>query len=494
MSEVEYTLSLNDLYDDTDPKSIERYAQRLLGHTFNEVGSWNLPSQVGEAEVNYGNKARKGGLGNFLEERFFGYKANSDSGADFSKAGVELKVSPYEKRNNGKLSAGERLVLTMISYDEAVEQDFYKSHLWAKCSLLLLIYYLRDRQKASNMDYRIDYAKLFTPPKQDLDIILQDYKIIIDKISSGKAHELSESDTMYLGACTKGATAEKSTVPQWYYAKDVKAMRRAFCFKQPYMTYVLNNYIVPGKDTYEPIIKDINELKDKSFEDFLKSKIQKYVGKTDKELCELFDREYNNNKSQWVHLAHLMLGIKSNKAEEFEKAKIVVKSICLEEDGRLVENSPLPNLCFKELIKEDWEDSELCRYLDETKFFIVVWQKKGDIRVLKGCQLWNMPRKDMDGIVYKEWKAIRDVVRDGVVLTKNGNIINNNFPKKKDSTAIHIRPHTQKTYYDLGDGEIHGNGTISNSDELPDGRRMTKQSFWLNNTYLLDQLDEDLKK
>ena len=66
------------------------------------------------------------------------------------------------------------------------------------------------------MLYQIDYVKLFTPPIDDLKIIEEDYKTIIDKIAEGKAHELSESDTMYLGACTKGATAEKSTVPQYY--------------------------------------------------------------------------------------------------------------------------------------------------------------------------------------------------------------------------------------------------------------------------------------
>ena len=41
-------------------------------------------------------------------------------------------------------------------------------------------------------------------------IIIDDYNQINEKIKQGKAHELSEGDTMYLGACTKGATAKKS--------------------------------------------------------------------------------------------------------------------------------------------------------------------------------------------------------------------------------------------------------------------------------------------
>ena len=40
-------------------------------------------------------------------------------------------------------------------------------------------------------------------------IIKDDYEKIVRKIQNGRAHELSEGDTMYLGACTKGATAKK---------------------------------------------------------------------------------------------------------------------------------------------------------------------------------------------------------------------------------------------------------------------------------------------
>lgn len=488
---VKYT---NESYDKTDPKSIEHYAQKLIGHTFNEVKSWNLSSVVKEEMLEYGTKSRKGGLGNFIEEQFFGYKANSESEADFPEAGVELKVTPYEIKKSGNLSAGERLVLTMISYEVAVEPTFRQSHLWAKCKLLLLIYYLRDRSILDNMDYRIDFARLFTPPPEDLNIIIQDYKTIVDKVAAGKAHELSESDTNYLGACTKGATAEKSTVPQKYYAPDVKARKRAFCYKTSYMNHVLNSYMVPGKETYEAIIKSADELEGITFEELITSRVDRYIGKTDKELCELFGRDYNNNKAQWIDLTYRMLGIKSSKAEEFEKAQIVVKAIRLEEDNKMVESSPLPTFNFKDLIDEDWEDSSLFTYFDETRFFFVVFKRDGDTYTLKGSQVWNMPYSDLNEKVYDGWNAIRNTIIDGVKLTIKGNAVENNFPKKKDNEVIHIRPHASKSYYVFEDGSTYGSGSLSDSDVLPDGRRMTKQSFWLNNTYVVSQLKEELKR
>lgn len=485
------------MYDKTNPKSIEKYAKKLIGHTFREVAEWGVSNIVKEKSSTYDYQGRKGGLGNFIEEQYFGYKANSDSSADFTEAGVELKVTPYEITKQNKLRAGERLVLSMISYKNPIEPDFMTSHLWEKCKSILLIYYLRDKTLPSNMDYSIDFVKLFTPPPEDMDIILHDYKIIVEKVAAGKAHELSESDTMYLGACTKGATAEKSTVPQEYYAPDIKARKRAFCYKNSYMTYVLNKYIVTDSETHESIITDSNQLKKQSFEEIITSKINNYVGKSDRELCNLFDIEYTGNKAQWPMLAYRMLGIKSNSAEEFVKAQIVVKTISLEENGFLRENSPLPAFSFKELLNEEWEDSELFRTFDETKFLFVVFQKQGNKRILKGCQLWNMPYKDLNETVYDGWNRVKETVANGVRLTKveqaNGIIIKNNLLKKTENSVIHVRPHTSKTYYIFEDGEIFGKGSLSDSDELPDGRRMTKQSFWLNSDYIVSQLNDYLK-
>ena len=90
-------------YDKTDPKSIEEFAKQLIGHTFEEVLSWDLSEIRKEYQANYDAKQRKGGLGNLIEEQYFGYKANSDSLPDFEEAGVELKVTPFEKKKDGAL-------------------------------------------------------------------------------------------------------------------------------------------------------------------------------------------------------------------------------------------------------------------------------------------------------------------------------------------------------------------------------------------------------
>lgn len=489
------------LYDETNPISIENYAQKLIGKTFNDVlkdytkyeSELLISEEKEEYAENHENKKRKGGLGDLIEECYFHYKCNNDSRPDFPDAGVELKVTPYKINKNKTLSAKERLIITMIDYFKVVEENFEDSHLWNKSQLILLIYYLYSKDIENRLDYKINYAKLFTPPKEDLEIIKNDFKIIVDKIKAGKAHELSEGDTMYLGAATKSASSSNRRGQPF---SDIPAKPRAFSFKASYMTYVLNNFIVPNKTTYEPIIKDASELKFNTFEEIIIDKINSYAGKTDEELCKIFDKEYKNNKAQWIDLAYRMLGIKSNKAEEFEKANITVKALRIESKDKIVESSPLPTFKFKELVEETWEESKLFNYLDQQKFLFVVYKKDGDKYVLKGAQLWNIPYADLNTTVREGWENIRNVIIDGVKFTpktdKNGKvIIKNTLPKKSANKIIHIRSHSKKSAYRFEDGTEIGN-VSRDANELPDGRYMTNQSFWLNNTYVLSQLNKDL--
>lgn len=484
------------LYDKKDPISIETYGKNMIGHTFYELILDAFDGKIPDG-LSYGSISRKGGLGNLIEEVYFGYAANSDSISDFVEAGVELKATPYEQKKNGKFRAGERLVLTMISYREPIDPNLYTSHLWEKCKLLLLVYYFRDKSLADKLKQRIDYVKLFTPPAEDLLIIEQDYQKIVEKIQAGKAHEISESDTLYLGACTKGATAEKSTVAQ-YYPPHVLARKRAFCYKLSYMTYVFNNYIIQDVDTFEPIIKDVDKLKEMTFEEYIMKMIDSHIGKSDEELCSYFGREYNNNKAQWVDLVYRMLGIRSNRAEEFMKANIVVKVIRLESNGKMKESMSFPPFKYKEIIKEEWDNCTLHDYFEGTKFLFVVFKSDGERYILKCCQFWNMPYMDLEEDVREGWEKVVGVIRTGVELelekTKTGSIIvRNNLPKKSDNRIIHVRPHTSVRYYEFLDGTVIGNGQKCHSNELPDGRWMPNYSFWINNDYIMSQLDERLR-
>lgn len=298
------------------------------------------------------------------------------------------------------------------------------------------------------------------------------FRVITDKIRSGKAHELSESDTLYLGAAPKAATSKDRRKQP--YSEEL-AKPRAFAFKNSYMTYVLNNYIIPGKNTYEPIIKDVEE----SFEDYVVNKINAYCDYTVTELCEEFHVKYQKKpKNLEAMLAYRILGIKGNHAEEFEKANIVVKSIRIGKNNKIKESMSFPTFKFKELVKEEWDDSKFGNYLRETRFLFVVYKfdEKDELK-LKGCEFWNIPYSDLENHVRVVWERTKKVLQDGLIVTQKNGRYKNNFPNSSEDLVCHVRPHArnaQDTY------------------ELPDGRMYPKQCFWLNNSYILAQLDKFL--
>ena len=138
-------------YDSSSPLSIEEYSKKLIGKSFRDViredeknNGFTLHEKnevKSLSELKKEAKLNKGNLGQLIEEHFFHYHCNSDARPDFPDAGVELKVTPYKIVSGGRLTAKERLIITMIDYFAVVNETFENSHLWNKAKLILLIYY-----------------------------------------------------------------------------------------------------------------------------------------------------------------------------------------------------------------------------------------------------------------------------------------------------------------------------------------------------------------
>jgi len=464
-------------YDETSPISIENYAKRLIGKSFADICNEDDMSETmivrdtNDYEEKHENKKRKGGLGEIIEERFFHYQSNNDARPDFPEAGVELKVTPYKINKNGTIVAKERLIITMIDYFSVVYESFEESHMWLKARLIMLVYYLYRQEIENRLDYTIGFVKLFTPQAQDIQIMKQDYQVITDKIRNGKAHELSGGDTLYLEAAPKASTSRDRRKQPY---GDELAKPRAFAFKNSYMTYVLNNYIIPGQSIYEPIVKtDIKE----SFEEYVVNKIHAFKDCTVDELCLklniLFEKKPKNLEAI---IAYRILGIKGNHAEEFVKANVVVKTIRIGKNNKIKESMSFPTFKFKELVQEEWETSTFGTYLSETRFLFVIYRFDEDnVLRLKGCQFWNIPFNDLNE-VQSVWKKTRQILIDGLKITRVNGKNYNNFPNASENLVCHVRPHARNS---------------KDTFELPDGREYPKQCFWLNNNYILSQLDKN---
>lgn len=471
---MDYLNQKND-YDKTDAKSIETYAKKLIDKSFKKVLEDDVEIFIEETTpAVFENKNYKGGLGTLIEKHHFHYEPNSDSRPDFHEAGVELKVSPFKENCNGTYSAKERLSITQINYMNIIKESFENSHLWAKAKLILLVYYLWQPD-SNRLDYIIKYVSLFSPSEEDLKIIKNDYATIQNKVKKGLAHELSGSDTLYLEACTKASTS-KDRRPQ--PNSDIPAKPRSFAFKTSYMTYVLNNYIINQQAADESIIKTPT---DTPFEKYIEQKISKYIGCSIEDLYLKFNFSFEKKpKNLEALIAYRILGIKGNKASEFQKAGIVVKSIRIGKNNKIKEHMSFPNFKFTELVKETWEESTFRNYLDSTRFFFIVYKyDNNDVLRLQGCQFWNIPYSDLEDDVKHVWEKTCQVIREGIeVTTKNGKTYNN-LPAPSENRVCHVRPHGKNK---------------EDTYPLPNGKAFTKQCFWLNNSYILEQLSDTLKQ
>lgn len=484
-------------YNPKDKDSIFDYAKKLKNKTFKEIYTDNLlrkQYEIEEDHVNYqseveDNVKHKGGLGELIEEHYFHYEVDNMAKADFPQAKVELKVTPYRKNKNGSLSAKERLIISMINYFDIIDADFYTSNVWEKIENILLIYYYWDPKIKNRLDYTIQYIYMYSPSKKDLEIIKTDYYKIKSKVSQGLAHELSEGDTLYLGAATKASNAQDRRKQPF---SNEPAKPRAFSLKSSYMTTLLRSRIQPSSQVDDEIIKD-SVVSD--FESFILSKLNKHINRKDTDLFkQFFNNEEQIDKSKYSRLAFEILGVKTRNALEFEKANIEVKSIRLEENNKIRESMSFPHFIIMDLLEEEWETSYIKDKFEKTKFLFIVYKKTGDNYYLNGAKFWNMPTKHINSTLKKEWELIHQTFRNGVnlevVQQKNRTIVKNNLPSLSDTKILHVRPHARLSAYEI-DGEKYGSGKLSsNADILPNGDFMTKQCFWLNKYYIEEQIKD----
>ncbi len=450
-------------------QEIELISKSAIGKSVNDI--------LNEEIVTIEDKdANKGGLGQLIEKYLFGMDNNSDSEPDFMPAGIELKVTPYKKIKGDKLSAKERLVLNIIDYMTEYKNTFRSSHFWYKNNKIQLLWYLWEANK-DKKDLIITHEKLLELEKnEDLKQIEEDWNFIINKIREGKAHEISEADTMYLGACSKGANAS-STRQQPF--SDIPAMQRAFCFKNSYMTQLVRKYIGDYSNA-EKVLKDT----DASFNDFVQNVINKYKGRTQSELMKELNID-SKAKNILNMIINRMFNVKSKlkDTDEFVKANIIPKTIRVESNGRIIESMSFPYFKFDEIMNTDFEDSDLKEELETTKYMFFIFKEENGEYVFKGIKLWNMPEIIIESKVKSMYEKTQEVIRTGNIVNhidERGRRITN-FPGMSDNGICHVRPHGRNS---------KDTTSLPVKDSVTGAIEFTKQCFWFNNSYLKEIIKE----
>ena len=460
------------MYDINSAHSIINFAKQLKTQTLRQA--------CGSEIEKHGYKG-KGNFGQILEKFYFGYEPNSNAEPDFKEAGIELKSSPLKTLKNGEIRSKERLVLNIINYLKVHNEVFETSTFWKKNAHLLLVFYLHNKD-LDLLDYLIKLVGDWEYPNEDLVIIKQDWDFINQKIKDGKAHELSEGDTFYLGACTKGSTALKSFRNQPF--NDEQAKQRAYSLKQGYVNHIIANITqeetaVYGKILKKPEILDVVQ----SIEEVVISKFQPFYGKSAEQIEQGLGLKLNKKaKSYFANLTNAILGLGlGQKIEEFEKADIQVKTIRLKENNLPKEDVSFPTFEYKELIETDWEDSDFKNIL-ESKFFFVFYQFEGEGLILRKVNFWNMKHLDIPE-AKKVWEKMVKTVSNGKIVKEvtDKGVRKTFFPKKTENRISHVRPHA------INSADTY---ELPLADKLTGLTEYTKHCFWLNASYIKDEIYE----
>lgn len=456
-------------YNPKSAKSILKYGKALLGHSLKDIHP--------EAT----NFNGKGGLGNAVEKYHYGYEPNSKAEPDFQEVGLELKCTPLKILKDKSMASKERLVLNIINYIEEAQKDFETSSFWHKNKFLLLMFYLH-KAGLDPVEMVFKLIRTWKFPKTDLKIIKDDWNKIHRKILQGKAHTLTEGDTLYLAACMKGSKANAELRKQPY--SPVLAQQRAYSLKTGYMNkIILESFLDEGvrqqlhitpkrveklrkEFASSKIIKTLHSYKPKeTFEQLVERRIQKYYGKTVEQIEKRTAVRLNiKSKALSYDVCRAIFNIKTKRIDEFEQAGIKLKSVVLEANrNKVVESMSFPYFRYVDIVNQEWEDSDWYHQLT-SKFLFTIFRKSPDgdkskMRLVKVI-FWNIPYDDL--IKAKElWEDTKQKVCKGEY---------DKFITSKANNICHVRPH----------------GTKAQRVPTPQNTKERPMCFWLNNDYILN--------
>lgn len=149
---------------------------------------------------------------------------------------------------------------------------------------------------------------------------------------------------------------------------------------------------------------------------------------------------------------------------------------------------------FTEMANETWEDSKIKTEICDKRFMFVFFRatdKTNNEYALEKVVFWGFP----DVLIpeaKRVWKETKDIINNGVELTQKDGKVYTNFPTSEKNKVIFTKIHVQNSYYEIAKDTFVGSGKLSDTDELPDGRRITKHSFWFPKKFIKQIYDQEI--
>lgn len=313
---------------------------------------------------------------------------------------------------------------------QIINEEFEFSKLLFKNKKILIIWY-KYEEDTNYADMEITDYQLYDL-SQDEEIIKNDFYIIKDMVVKGEAHNISEGQTSYLGACTKAATsADRTQQPN----STEPAKPRAFCLKNSYMTGIFRILLFGNQINTE--IATYMTIKEYVF-----NILKHYIGKTQLEMYNMITGEdYTNRipKNISKMISDRLIGKDDeleDKNELFKKTTYVIKNLPIFPNKEPVERMSFRNLRISEFEK-DWEESEWKQYFEEVTLLVICYEAKdktvkNGYRILKEIRTISFTDKDLEALK-KGYEMVQEAI-------KKNDISLLPYPNSYENQIIEIAP------------------------------------------------------
>jgi DNA mismatch repair protein MutH len=451
------------IYDKGSIRAIYEHAQKLIGVSLAEA----VPNRDIQE-----NQKNRGDLGSLVERYYFEHQPPNNHDPDFAEAGVELKTTGVRLAKGG-YSAKERLVLTMINYETIIEEEWESSAFLHKCRVMLILFYKYEREtpiirrrfvmdpllhiiptnepSSGNQVADCAVGRIVVVPDEDLAQIRRDWESIQATIKAGRAHELSEGDTYYLGACRKGSGGPAEALRIQPYSDEL-AKGRAFCLKQSYVNSLISKHKHRASQLGVSVEQDFDRV--------TREKFAPYLGKSVEQLCKELGIAWHEPVPKNIRrtIVDRILSLSGQKPSELVKAGIEPKTVRIKKNGRVREAMSFPNFSYLEIVTQQWEDSSFFEKLEHKFLFIIFQEDWAGIERLQKVFYWNMPFVDRE-----EARRVWEDTKRRVSIDAR------NLPTASESLVAHVRPKARNR---------------EDTELTPQGEWLVKKCFWLNSGYV----------
>jgi DNA mismatch repair endonuclease MutH len=236
------------------------------------------------------------------------------------------------------------------------------------------------------------------------------------------------------------------------------AKRRGWALK-PALTRSILSDIVSDL----PVESVAAEVAVESFEDVTLARIRPFVARPLRAIIDELGIGSLAGKAKGAVIVRRALGLQErSRVVEFERIGLEVKTVRLSPAGRPYEAMSFPAFRYRELVDEEWPDSDLLGRLN--RLLVVPLVGNHRTTTFEDCVLgspffWSPTDRELEGIA-REWTMFRDEIRAGHAL---------DLTPASRTTYIHVRPKAR-------DGR--------DTDIAPQLGPVIKKCFWLNKAYV----------